>query len=417
LILKQSHFSAYRYVELTLQLLPQQHRSAPTRLPFKIDLRDFATWLSRRNPFSSEDSESLPSYWHKSLESFLAAQIRYHSGGIDFDVEDFIAVAKLSAIVLVFDGLDEVADITRRREVVDEIIRGVSRLEENAASLQVIVTSRPAAFANSPGLPEDAFPYFHLGSVRSCFKIPENTSQQHRFLHRHTGKSRCPVIGRFTGFRLAPEWPFLKQLLTRPLIDEYADKWLRARRLHGREAADVKKILREKLDQPHLRDLARNTMQLTILLSLIHTRGSSLPDKRTALYDSYVELFFNRESEKSIIVRDHRDLLINIHRYLAWILHAESEQGDNTGSIAEERLHTLLAEYLTGEGYDSSLARTLFTGMVERVVALVSRVEGTYEFEVRLYENTLRPDICMRLHLTRRQETRGKELNPIVLTQ
>ncbi|MDQ2743979.1 MAG: hypothetical protein M3Z66_17015, partial [Chloroflexota bacterium] len=35
------------------------------------------------------------------------------------------------------------------------------------------------------------------------------------------------------------------------------------------------------------------------------------------------------------------------------------------------------------EGHDPGLADQLFEGMVERVVALVSRVEGTYEFEVQ----------------------------------
>ena len=39
--------------------------------------------------------------------------------------------------------------------------------------------------------------------------------------------------------------------------------------------------------------------------------------------------------------------------------------------------------YLKDEGQDETLAKRLFTGMVERVVALVSRVEGTYEFEVQ----------------------------------
>jgi hypothetical protein len=50
--------------------------------------------------------------------------------------------------------------------------------------------------------------------------------------------------------------------VTRPLIEEYTDKWLRARKLYDREAGEVRKILREKLSQPHLRDLARNTMQI-----------------------------------------------------------------------------------------------------------------------------------------------------------
>ncbi len=324
-----------------VQQLPDSHKNASLRLPIKVDLRDLASWLARRNPFTPEGGEITPAEWTRSLESFLSALIRYQSGGIQFDVADLHAVARLSAILLVFDGLDEVADIDRRREVVDEIVKGVTRLEANAASLQVVVTSRPAAFANSPGLPEDRFKYFELGD------------------------------------------------LSRELIDKYAEKWLKARRLHERESADVKKILKEKLTQPHLRDLARNPMQLAILLSLIHTRGTSLPDKRTALYDSYIELFFNREAEKSPIVRDHRELLINIHRYLAWLLHAEMElgnereQGRGNGAIAADRLTKVLKEYLENEGHDPNLATTLFKGMVERVVALVSRVQGTYEFEVQ----------------------------------
>lgn len=318
-----------------LTRIPENHRNVPVRIPFKVDLRDLSTWLNKRDPFSASDDQTPPAQWHKSLEAFLAAQVRHHSGGNNFDNDDLVAIARISAILLVFDGLDEVADIGRRQEVVEEIIKGINRLEESAASLQVVVTSRPAAFANSPGLPETTFPYFQLESV------------------------------------------------TPTLIEEYANRWLKARNVEPRQAVEVKRILREKLDQPHLRDLARNPMQLAILLSLIHTRGSSLPDKRTALYDSYIELFFNRESEKSEIVREHRDLLIDVHRYLAWILHSEAEQGQDRGSVSSERLQKLVTEYLSGEGHDSTLADKLFTGMVERVVAVVSRVEGTYEFEVQ----------------------------------
>lgn len=315
--------------------IPDNHASSPIRLPFKVDLRDLATWLGKRDPFSSKDVDAPPLHWHKSLEAFLAAQVRHHSGGTGFDVNDLLSVMKLSSVLIVFDGLDEVADIARRQEVVDEIVKGVNRLEETVLSLQVIVTSRPAAFANSPGLPSNSFPYYQLAS------------------------------------------------LTPNLIEQYANKWIRARRLAGREGNEVKGILKTKLDQPHLRDLARNPMQLAILLSLIHTRGSSLPDKRTALYDSYVELFFSRESEKSSVVREHRDLLIDIHGYLAWTLHSEAEQGGNSGSISSERLQRLLYEYLNTEGHDVELSKVLFAGMVERVVALVSRVQGTFEFEVQ----------------------------------
>jgi hypothetical protein len=321
---------------LDVPQVTSQHRASPVRLPFKIDLRDLSAWLSKVDPFAADESSGAPAQWSKNLESFLAAQVRHHSGGTEFTVDDLLAVVKLSAVLLVFDGLDEVADISRRQEVVSEIVKGVNRLEENAASLQAVVTSRPAAFANSPGLPEDQFYYFHLDSV------------------------------------------------TPQLIQEYAEKWLKARKLFGRESAEVRRILREKMDQPHLRDLARNPMQLAILLSLIHRRGSSLPDKRTALYDNYIDLFFSREAEKSATVREHRELLIDLHRYVAWLLHTEAEKGGtHTGSISVERLQRVLSEYLKDEGHDTSLVQELFHGMVERVIALVSRVQGTLEFEVQ----------------------------------
>jgi len=315
--------------------IPNAHRTNPTRFPFKIDCRDFSAWLNRKNPFSSDNEDIVPESWQKSLESFLAMQVHHHSGGAIFTVSDLHALIKLCPLLLVFDGLDEVADIGRRREVIDHISKGANRLQELAVSVQTIVTSRPAAFANSPGFPENSFRYFHLESI------------------------------------------------SRPLIDEYAGKWLKARRLDSKEASDVLRILRDKLDQPHLKELARNPMQLAILLSLIQTRGGSLPDKRTALYDNYVDLFFSRESEKSSVVRNHRDLLVDIHRYLAWVLHAEAQTKQTRGSASTDRLRQLVEAYLIDEGHDSSLAQVLFTGMVERVVALVSRVEGTYEFEVQ----------------------------------
>ncbi len=320
----------------SLSKIPARHHpDSSTRLPIKIDLRDFATWLAREDPFNTDDTKGVPAGWKKTLETFIAALISFQSGGTTFSTDDLLAVVRVSSVLIVFDGLDEVADISRRREVVEEITRGIQRLEVNAASLQTVVTSRPAAFANSPGMPADKYPHLSLVS------------------------------------------------LTRPLINEYAERWLRMRNVEPREAAAFKRALKEKLDLPHLRDLARNPMQLAILLSLILTRGTSLPDKRTALYDNYIDLFLSREAEKSQIVREHRELLIDIHRYLAWLLHSESERGNSRGSISQDRLQQTIAAYLAREGQDPRLAVELFTGMVERVVALVARVEGTFEFEVQ----------------------------------
>lgn len=326
-----------RLLDVTTELsrIDEIHCTGPLKFPIRVDIRDLATWLRGDDPFTAEGQVSSAVPRHPSLEAFLAALIHHSSGGADFHVHDLQAIAQVMSLLLVLDGLDEVADIKIRGIVVDEILKGTKRLDQNAVHLQVVVTSRPSAFANSPGLPEDPFRHFELDHV------------------------------------------------TKPQIVEYANRWCKARRLTGREADDVKKILRDKLDQPHLRDLARNTMQLTILLSLIHTRGSSLPDKRTALYQSYMDLYFNREAEKSSIVRMYRELLNDIHQHLAWLLHSEAEQGQDRGSITAERLKDVVRQFLAAQGRDSSLCEELFPGIVERVGALVSRVQGTYEFEVQ----------------------------------
>lgn len=310
------------------------HIPSLARVPFRVDLRDYASWLSGRDPFSKESAISLSGSCLPLLESFLAAQVNRSTGSI-FSVDDLTAVSKYAHILVVLDGFDEVADVALRGRIVSEVSSAADRIFENALSAQIIVTSRPAAFANSPGFPRD-------------------------------------------------EWQHLKLLpLTRPVIDLYAGRWLDGRLIDNRERSEILSVLSEKLQHSHVSDLARNPMQLAILLSLISVQGASLPDKRTALYDGYMSIFLNRETEKSTVVRDHRDLLIQIHRFLAWTLQSEAEALSGAGNISEKKLRDVLKSYLELEGHSTQLVDELFSGMVERVVALVSRVQGTFEFEVQ----------------------------------
>ncbi|MEV5930500.1 NACHT domain-containing protein [Streptomyces cellulosae] len=317
------------------QELPDAHRSAAARFPIKVDLREYATWLAGKDPFSQEGNEPRPRHLSKSLESFISALISERSGGRTFTPDDLSAVARSSALLIVLDGLDEVAEVKLRNDVVREIAVCARRLRETAASLQILVTTRPSALAEVTEFPTRTFARWALTS------------------------------------------------LSRPLIDEYTERWAHSRRLPGKEVADLRRVLSDRLDQPHMRDLARNPMQLAILLSVIHTRGSSLPDKRTALYDIYVELFLAREAEKSEVVKKRQEILIDIHRYLAWVLHSEAETGRALGKIDANRLRELIGEYLLSEGRDPGLVDELFTGVAQRVVFLVGAVEGLFEFEVQ----------------------------------
>ncbi|WP_050629948.1 hypothetical protein [Bradyrhizobium viridifuturi] len=100
------------------------------------------------------------------------------------------------------------------------------------------------------------------------------------------------------------------------------------------------------------------------------------------MYDAYMDMFFSRESEKSDVVRDNRDILIDIHRFLAWKLQTAAEAGGD-GSIEYGDLRATLFSYLDKEGEDTTIVDALFNGIIERVGALVSRVQDTYEFEVQ----------------------------------
>lgn len=304
------------------------------RLPFRVDLRDLAKWLGGTDPFQSKVTP-LDDREPKSLEGFLAAQVRHSSGGATFNVSDLIAVTKASHLLLALDGFDEVADVAMRNTLVTEISKGTSRLQNAGGfSVQAIVTSRPAAFAKSVRFPREQWTYFQL--------LP----------------------------------------LERVHVDAYTEKWMRAKALKTTERHALVRVLNEKLEEAHTQYLAKNPMQLTILLSLINNRGSSLPEKRTAMYDSYMDMFFSRESEKSDIVRDNRDLLVDIHRYLAWKLQTGAEGGGD-GSIEHSELRAALFIYLDSQGEDTTIVNGLFNGIIERVGALVSRVQDTFEFEVQ----------------------------------
>jgi hypothetical protein len=315
-----------------LTTLPEHLVSTSRRMPIRIDLRDFASWVVKINPYS-QDQIVPEQEWAISLESFIAFTIKNFGGGGSYGPDDFRSTVSESKILLVLDGLDEVADLTTRGTVVTEINYTIARLKEIAESIQIVITTRPTAFVNTRGFSRDKIPHLELLD------------------------------------------------LPRGQIFVYCEKWLTAKRLPDRDRSEIRAILKAKIEQPHLRDLARNTMQLAILLNLMHKKGVSLPDKRTALYDSYIDLFFDRESEKDDNVRKHRDLIVDIHRYLGWLLHVESEYPKIAGtskaaggSISSDRLLLVLRDYLAREEQDSSLVDKLFIGITERVVALVSRV-------------------------------------------
>jgi len=313
----------------------KRYQNNLVRLPFKIDLRHLALWIEKKNPYKEAISEEyFRNCWGLSLKEFLLAHIYYHSKVKDFSMIDLLAVFKSSNVLIVLDGFDEIANVKVRNQVVQLIRNGVNQLEHACKSLQIVITSRPAAFSDSLEFPVEEFPHFHLENINS------------------------------------------------KIISEYTEKWIRACSLLDREAVEIKKLVQEKIRLPHLRDLTKSPMQLAIFINLLRTKGEALPNKRTALYDSYINLFFDREAEKNHLIRDNRELIMDIHQYFAWVLHSEAEWDKSNGIITVDSLRDKLSIYLSSQGHKNDIAE-IFQVVEERVCALVSRVQGTFEFEVQ----------------------------------
>ena len=311
------------------------YKEAPSRAPFRIDLRDYAAWVAGRHPYAIDGEVVPPEEGQRSLESFLKMHILWDSGGLNLTQHDLLNFFVRAHSVIVLDGFDEVADIETRARVVEEICAAADRLHVHALSLQIIVTSRPAAFANSPGFPEEDWIHLQLNDLKMSN------------------------------------------------ITAYKEKWEKSQRLTDAEKKLLTGTLEDKLRQPHLRDLSRNPMQLAILLRLMHVKGAALPDKRTALYDEYMNIFMNREVEKKQIEADHRELILSIHGLLAWVLQIQVETGQGSGRITKEALKFEVSTYLKNEEHDPTLTEGLLKDAVERIGTLVSRFQDTFEFEVQ----------------------------------
>jgi hypothetical protein len=129
-------------------------------VPLRIDLRDYGTWLDGSDPFSeAQTTRKAPTRPRKAggVERFLAALLTAlaESDPIDLGtVNDFL---DRFPVLLVFDGLDEVAQRGTRQRVVTEIEKFIGRWRGGSiVPPKIVVTTRP----NVSDLPEPSSQFF-----------------------------------------------------------------------------------------------------------------------------------------------------------------------------------------------------------------------------------------------------------------
>jgi hypothetical protein len=295
------------------------------RIPFRIDLRAYGEWLTKRRRRRDDASVA--------LEEYIAAHVCKGSGNQTFTTDDLAAVIAENPVLLALDGLDEVADLAIREQVAAQIAKTARRLDAPNFDVVILVTTRPGA---------DAAP------LRLRHGFPE----------------------------------LVMQRLTKSLQLAYLRRWAEQTELDEAATESLRRQFIANQNLPHVRELGASPMQLAILLHLLQRRGI-LPEQRTQLYADYVQVFFDRERPKEPIIARHHRLVVALHRYLGWYLQAQAELGHSSGQVGLDDIKRLIGEFLRDYDEDSPDLTALFTSVTSRVVCLVQRKSGSFEFEVQ----------------------------------
>ena len=330
--------SLYAANDTTPEGAPSQRAESP-KVPLRVDLKDYASWSTGNDPFRADFDGKLGKprmRRNRSLESFLADFCSAKSGGRNVSVEDVQDALGRYPVLIVLDGLDEVADPRTRGAVVKAIDEFASRLKSGglARLFQLVVTSRP----NSSNLPE-------------------------------------PNREIFQTIRLRP--------LSRNLQRGYLTKWAKARQISPRDRRELSRVFDLKTGKGHVAALADNPMQLTILLFLIGRRGNSVPDSLADLYGSYMEVLLDREADKTPMVNEHRPEIEEVTSHLAWHMQSKVELDAAAGSMTKNAIVTELFAYLQSIDGSVDLAQDLFSAVTDRFWALSSKIAGRFEFVVQ----------------------------------
>ncbi len=295
------------------------------RFPFRIELRPFSVWLS-----GSETG---------SLEGYIAETIERDSGGSSVTVEDVHEFVKHSSVLLLLDGLDEIGSDSLRDRVVDAIMATIRRFEDGLnVDLRVVLTTRPPAIAG-----------------------------------------RRDKLEGFSRVLLMP--------MKASGIDDYLDRWIGAQIRTPDDQVRIRRSFEARRGDPHVEALARNPMQLSVLLQFIYLEGEAFPDRRADLYREYFRIVINRDVEKSPDLADNRELVEELHAFLGFQLHGMTEIDQRGRSLNRDDIVDLARRWLAKGGHAPAVADDFFALGEERFGLIVARSgegqETTYGFEVQ----------------------------------
>lgn len=336
-IYRQNYLQAIGYQSQVLDGFAEEikesykYRIERSRIPFKIALREYAAWVSRKR------TENI------SVIQYMMDRIKVISGE-SVSIKAIRRVLRERAWIFFFDGLDEVPESSNRQEVLKQIHIFISMdLKELSCDCMVVGTTRPQGYNND----FDETRYKHL-------EVADLSNED------------CQL--------------YIQKLFE--LMEEQTER---------REG--YIRIMKEALEDDITCRLMKTPLQITIISILVKSGGKP-PHERYSLFCQYYETVIRREKQKEIVatLNDNMRWLEEIHYIIGDKLQCESERAENpSAEISRENLEAVIRTYVeenqddfyeSESGTVKKVEEFLMT-ITERICFLCENREGYYSFSIR----------------------------------
>ena len=296
------------------------------RFPIRVELRRYARWMSETREQGGRGE----------LARYIAEVLINENVSSSLGMDDIFSLAASDPTLLILDGLDEVPHPETRKQILENLQIFLRRVKAENGDIQLLLSSRPKGYS-----------------------------------------------GEFDSFK-----PLVWELneLQRPEFDEYCTLWIDRRIRDAEERREAKERIDRGMQSNTVSRLAQSLLQATVMLTIVR-RKSEIPHQRHELYRKYVEVIFDREKEKGLIVRQRYDELLRLHERVGYELHRKMEQAQIEAldrpsfrsyilNVLEDYSGTDLGEKKIGE-----VADEIVTAATDRLCLLVGRGKDQAEVD------------------------------------
>ena len=260
-------------------------KHCPTYYPLRIELRHYAHWLSTLQDTKKEGH----------LSKYITTELINPNTDADLSADEVTELTRdQGGVLLILDGLDEVPNANRRKEILEHTKIFKRRVETAGGRLQLVMSSRPNGYN-----------------------------------------------GEFEGFD-----PITWELkpLSLDNFNQYRKDWLKFRIPRSEELIEAEQRVERGMKSPAVRQLATSLLQATVILVIARSKRE-IPLERYKLFEKYVEVIFDREALKWPIVAQYRDELVLIHEKAGCALHKKMES-NKTEALDESTFRLIVYDAL-----------------------------------------------------------------------